>query len=40
MPPEIIRRFEDSTGIKILEGYGLTEGTCVSAVNPRDGNSA
>lgn len=37
MPPEIIRRFEESTGIKILEGYGLTEGTCVSAVNPRDG---
>lgn len=37
MPPEIIRRFEESTGIKILEGYGLTEGTCVSTVNPRDG---
>ena len=37
MPPELIRRFEDATGVKILEGYGLTEGTCVSAVNPRDG---
>lgn len=37
MPPEIIRRFEESTGIKILEGYGLTEGTCVSTLNPRDG---
>lgn len=37
MPPEIIRRFEDGTGVRILEGYGLTEGTCVSAVNPRDG---
>ena len=37
MPPELIRKFEDATGVKILEGYGLTEGTCVSAVNPRDG---
>jgi fatty-acyl-CoA synthase len=37
MPPELIRRFEQATGVKILEGYGLTEGTCVSAINPRDG---
>jgi fatty-acyl-CoA synthase len=37
MPPELIRRFEAATGVKILEGYGLTEGTCVSAINPRDG---
>jgi len=37
MPPELIRKFEAATGVKILEGYGLTEGTCVSAVNPRDG---
>jgi fatty-acyl-CoA synthase len=37
MPPELIRRFEEATGLRILEGYGLTEGTCVSAVNPRDG---
>jgi fatty-acyl-CoA synthase len=38
MPPELIRRFEEATGLRILEGYGLTEGTCVSAVNPRDGD--
>ena len=38
MPPELIRKFEQTTGVKILEGYGLTEGTCVSAVNPRDGD--
>ena len=38
MPPELIRKFEDATGVKILEGYGLTEGTCVSSVNPRDGD--
>jgi len=40
MPRELIRKFEDATGVKILEGYGLTEGTCVSAVNPRDGARA
>lgn len=34
MPEEVFRRFEYNTGLKILEGYGLTEGTCVSAVNP------
>ena len=38
MPPELIRKFEAATGLAILEGYGLTEGTCVSAVNPRDGD--
>ena len=38
MPPELIRKFEDATGVKILEGYGLTEGTCVSSANPRDGD--
>lgn len=34
MPPEVFRQFQERTGIKILEGYGLTEGTCVSSVNP------
>jgi fatty-acyl-CoA synthase len=34
LPVELMRRFESSTGVKILEGYGLTEGTCVSSVNP------
>lgn len=38
MPQELIRKFEQVTGVKILEGYGLTEGTCVSSVNPRDGD--
>lgn len=37
MPPEVFRRFQDVTGITILEGYGLTEGTCASAVNPVSG---
>ncbi|MDP9145643.1 MAG: AMP-binding protein, partial [Actinomycetota bacterium] len=34
MPRELIQRFEQETGVKILEGYGLTEGTCVSSLNP------
>jgi fatty-acyl-CoA synthase len=37
MPAKLIETFEAKTGVKILEGYGLTEGTCVSSVNPPDG---
>lgn len=37
MPTEVFRAFEERTGIKILEGYGLTEGTCVSSLNPPGG---
>jgi acyl-CoA synthetase (AMP-forming)/AMP-acid ligase II len=37
MPFELIRRFEQETGIRILEGYGLTEGGCVSTLNPPEG---
>ena len=37
MPPETFREFERRTGVRVLEGYGLTEGTCVSAVNPAAG---
>ena len=37
MPPEVFRRFETLTGLKILEGYGLTEATCASCVNPPAG---
>jgi fatty-acyl-CoA synthase len=37
MSVELFRRFETTTGIKILEAYGLTESTCLSTANPRDG---
>jgi len=34
---ELFKRFEAHSGMKIIEGYGLTEGTCVSSVNPYHG---
>ena len=37
MPAALIRTFEAKTGVKIFEGYGLTEGACVSSVNPAAG---
>jgi len=35
---EMFNRFEDKTKMKILEGYGLTETTVCSALNPKDGD--
>lgn len=34
---ELFNRFEEYTGMKILEGYGLTEATVASSCNPKDG---
>jgi fatty-acyl-CoA synthase len=34
---ELFNRFETYTGMKILEGYGLTEATVASSCNPKDG---
>ncbi len=37
MPAEVFNRFERSTGVRLLEGYGMTEGTAVSSLNPVNG---
>ncbi len=37
LPIELFNRFEKATGVKIIEGYGLTECTCLVSVNPPDG---
>jgi long-chain acyl-CoA synthetase len=34
---ELLAKFESRYGIPIVEGYGLSEGTCASTVNPLDG---
>ena len=37
MPLELFKRFESATGMTVIEGYGLTEVTCLVAVNPPEG---
>ena len=37
LPGGLFARFEESTGVRILEGYGLTEATCLVSVNPLRG---
>ncbi len=37
MPAELIARVEDVLGIALVEGYGLSEGSCASTLNPYDG---
>lgn len=37
MPLELFNRFESATGIKVIEGYGLTEATCLVSCNPPEG---
>ncbi|RZL84168.1 MAG: AMP-dependent synthetase [Rhodococcus sp. (in: high G+C Gram-positive bacteria)] len=34
---ELLTRFEDRYGFALLEGYGLSEGTCASTLNPVSG---
>lgn len=34
---ELLAKTEQTFGVPIVEGYGLTEGTCASACNPIDG---
>ena len=37
LPLELFRRFEETTGMTIVEGYGMTEATCLVSGNPLDG---
>ena len=37
MPVEVYHKFEQKFKAKIIEGYGLSEGTCVSSLNPING---
>ena len=37
LPQELFKRFEKATGINIVEGYGMTEATCLVSCNPIDG---
>lgn len=38
VPPEILKRFEETFGVLVVEGYGLSESTCRSTFNPPDEN--
>lgn len=37
LPLELFKRFEAATGVQIVEGYGLTEATCLVSINPPEG---
>lgn len=37
MPLELFKRFESATGMTVIEGYGLTEATCLVSCNPPAG---
>jgi fatty-acyl-CoA synthase len=37
LPIELFNRFEAATGVQIVEGYGMTEATCLVSINPPEG---
>jgi long-chain acyl-CoA synthetase len=39
LPPDTIRQFDELTGGRLVEGYGLTETSPVALANPLDGNA-
>ncbi len=38
VPAEVLRKFEETFGVLVIEGYGLSESTCRSTFNPPDNN--
>ena len=38
VPSEVLKKFEETFGVLVIEGYGLSESTCRSTFNPPDEN--
>ncbi|HQU90714.1 MAG TPA: AMP-binding protein [Pyrinomonadaceae bacterium] len=38
VPAEVLKRFEETFGVLVIEGYGLSESTCRSSFNPPNEN--
>ncbi len=38
LPMELFKRFQNETGVALLEGYGMTEATCLVSINPKQGD--
>ncbi|GLQ34680.1 acyl-CoA synthetase [Amylibacter marinus] len=37
LPVELFKNFQKATGVEIIEGYGMSEATCLVSCNPTDG---
>ncbi len=37
LPVELFKRFQAATGVEIIEGYGMSEATCLVSANPTQG---
>ncbi|MFK5997308.1 MAG: acyl-CoA synthetase [Rhodobacterales bacterium] len=37
LPIELFKRFQSATGVEIIEGYGMSEATCLISCNPKEG---